>query len=145
MHLNVRTDIGQYCFRGTQKSEIVMSELSARAASSSFPETANAEAEATKLNQGALEFMLGAQRMMFEEMIFFGDQMLERTRTEMHLFTEFLAKMAAAHSVRDIKTMCQECGQHQLDFYRRDSERLFKHGERMIAASSNLISGRSVN
>ncbi|WOH69672.1 hypothetical protein [Bradyrhizobium sp. BWA-3-5] len=122
-----------------------MSELSARAASSSFPETANAEAEATKLNQGALEFMLGAQRMMFEEMIFFGDQMLERTRTEMHLFTEFLAKMAAAHSVRDIKTMCQECGQHQLDFCRRDSERLFKHGERMIAATSNLINGRSLN
>jgi hypothetical protein len=41
--------------------------------------------------------------------------------------------------------MCQECGQHQLDFFRRDSERLFKHGERMIAATSNLISGRSLN
>lgn len=122
-----------------------MSELSARAASSSIPEVKNAEAEATKLNQSALEFMLGAQKMMFEEMVFLGDQMLERTRTEMHLFTEFLAKMAAAHSVKDIRTMCQECGQHQLDFYRRDSERLFKHGERMIAASSNLISGRSVN
>ena len=122
-----------------------MSELSARAASSSFPETANAEAEATKLNQGALEFMLGAQKMMFEEMVFLGDQMLERTRTEMHLFTEFVAKMAAAHSVRDIKTMCQECGQHQLDFCRRDSERLFKHWERMIAATSNLINGRSLN
>jgi len=122
-----------------------MSELSARAASSSFPEIANPEAEATKLNQGALEFMLGAQKMMFEEMVFLGDQMLERTRTEMHLFTEFVAKMAGAHSVRDIKTMCQECGQHQLDFYRRDSERLFKHGERMIAATSNLINGQSVN
>ena len=122
-----------------------MSELSARAASSSHPEIANAEAEATKLNQGALEFMLGAQKMMFEEMVFLGDQMLERTRTEMHLFTEFVAKMAAAHSVRDIKTMCQECGQHQLDFYRRDSERLFKHGERVIAATSNLINGQSVN
>jgi hypothetical protein len=122
-----------------------MSELSARAASSSIPEIANAEAEATKLNQGALEFMLGAQKMMFEEMIFLGDQMLERTRTEMHLFTEFVAKMAGAHSVRDVRTMCQECGQHQLDFYRRDSERLFKHGERMIAATSNLINGRSLN
>jgi hypothetical protein len=126
-----------------QKSEIVMSELSERAASGSFP--TNAEAEATKLNQGALEFLLGAQRMMFEEWVFLGDEMLERTRTEMHLFTEFVAKMAAAHSVRDVKTMCQECGQHQLDFFRRDSERLFKHGERMIATTSNLISGRSLN
>ena len=126
-----------------QKSEIVMSELSERAASGSFPVVANAEAEATKLNQGALEFMLGAQKMMFEELVL-GDEMMERTRTEMHLFTEFVAKMAA-HSVKDVKTMCQECGQHQLDFFRRDSERLFKHGERMIATTSNLISGRSLN
>lgn len=129
----------------TQKSEIVMSELSDQAASGSFPAGANAEAEATKLNQGALQFMLGAQKMMLEEMVFLGDEMLERTQTEMHLFTEFVTKMAAAHSVRDIKTMCEECGQHQLDFFRRDSERLFRHGERMIAATSNLISGRAVN
>ena len=116
-----------------------MSELSERAASGPFPAVANAEAEATRLNQSALEFMLGAQKMMFEELVFFGDEMLERTRTETHLFTEFVTKMAGAHSVRDIKTMCQECGQHQLDFLRRDTERLFRHGERMIAATSNLI------
>ena len=129
----------------TQKSEIVMSELSERAAFGSFPAAANAEAEAAKLNQGALEFMLGTQKMMLEEMVFLGDEMLERTQAEMQLFTEFVAKMAGAHSVRDITTMCQECGQHQLDFFRRDSERLFKHGEQMIAATSNLISGRALN
>ena len=122
-----------------------MSELSERAASSSFPAATNAEAEATKLNQGALQFMLGAQKMMFEELGFLGGEMLERTRTEMHLVTEFVAKMASAHSGWDVKTMCQECGQHQLDFFRRDSERLFKHGEQMIAATSNLISGRALN
>ena len=83
--------------------------------------------------------MFGAQKMMLEELVFFSDEMLERTRTETHLFTEFVAKMAAAHSVRDVKTMCQECGQHQLDFFRRDSERLLRHGERMTAATSNLI------
>ena len=77
-----------------------MSELSERAASGSFPTVANAEAEATKLNQSALEFMLGAQKMMFEEWVFFGGEILERTRTETHLFTEFVAKMAGAHSGR---------------------------------------------
>jgi hypothetical protein len=122
-----------------------MSELSERAASSSFPAVTNSEAEATKLNQSALEFMLGAQKMMFEEWVFIGDEMLERTRTEMQLFTEFVAKMAGAHSVKDVKTMCQECGQHQLDFFRRDAERLFRHGERMIAATSKLINGRPLN
>jgi hypothetical protein len=129
----------------TRKSEIVMPKLSERAASGSLPAAANAEAEATKLNQSALEFMFGAQKMMLEELLFFGDEMLERTRTETHLFTEFVAKMAGAHSVKDIRTMYQECGQHQLDFIRRDSERLFKHGERMIATTSNLISGRTPN
>jgi hypothetical protein len=129
----------------TRKSEIFMSGLSERVVSGSFPAIVNGEAEATKLNRGALEFMLGAQRMMFEEMVFLGDEMLERTRTEMHLFMEFVTKMAGAHSVKDITTMYQECGQHQLDFFRRDSERLFKHGERMIAAASNLINGRSLN
>ncbi len=122
-----------------------MSELSQRAASGSFPAAENAEAEATKLNQGVLEFMFGAQKIMYEELVFLNDEMLERTRTEMQLFTEFVAKMASAHSVRDIRTMWQECGQHQLDFLRRDSERLFRHAERMIAATSNLISGRSLN
>lgn len=122
-----------------------MSEMSERVASDSFPATASAEAEATRMNQSALEFMLGAQKILFEEMVFFGDEMLERTRTETHLFSEFVAKMAGAHSVKDVKTMCQECGQHQLDFMRRDTERLFRHGERMIAATSNLISGRAAN
>jgi hypothetical protein len=125
----------------SRRSEIVMTELSARDTSSSSQSAANGEAEASRLNQSALEFMLGAQKMMFEELVFFGDEMLERTRTEMHLFAEFVTKMAGAHSVKDVKTMCQECGQHQLDFLRRDSERLFRHGERMIATTSNLISG----
>ena len=122
-----------------------MSELSERVAVGSFPAVADGEAEATKLNQGALEFMLGAQRILFEEMVFFGGEMLERTRTETHLLSEFVMKMAGAHSVKDVKTMYQECGQHQLDFIRRDTERVFKHGERMIAATSNLISGRAPN
>ena len=122
-----------------------MSEVSERVAPDSFPAAARAEAEATKLNQSALEFMLGAQKILFEEMVFFGDEMLERARTETHLFSEFVAKMAGAHSVKDVRTMCQECGQHQLDFIRRDTERLFRHGERMIAATSNLISGRAAN
>lgn len=122
-----------------------MSDLSERIASDSSPAIANAEAEATKLNQSTLEFMLGAQKILFEEMVFFGDEMMERTRTEAHLLSEFVAKMAGAHSVKDVRTMYQECGQHQLDFMRRDTERLLRHGQRMIAATSTLISGREPN
>lgn len=122
-----------------------MAKLLERTAPGSPQSTVNGEAEASELNQSALEFTLGAQRMMLEELAFFGDEMLERTRTEMQLFTEFVTKMAGAHSLKDVRTTCQECGQHQLDFLRRDTERLFRHGERMIATTSNLISGRSLN
>jgi hypothetical protein len=122
-----------------------MAALSERIASGSPRSTVNGEVEASELNQSALEFTLGAQRIMLEELVFLGDEMLERTRTEMQLFTEFVTKMAGAHSVKDVRALCQECGQHQLDFLRRDTERLFRHGERMIATSSKLISGRSLN
>jgi hypothetical protein len=35
--------------------------------------------------------------------------------------------------------MGEECAQHQIDFIRRDSERLFKHGERMLEVTSKLF------
>jgi hypothetical protein len=44
-----------------------------------------------------------------------------------------------------MKAMCEECGQHQIDFIRRDSERLFKHGERLIEATSKLLANPPPN
>jgi len=84
----------------------------------------------------------GAQMVILEEMVFAANEMLDRARTETHLFSEFISKMAGSHSVKDLKTMCEECGQHQIDFVRRDCERLFRHGERMIETTSNLFSNR---
>jgi len=106
---------------------------------------ADVTAKLTKANKHALDFMMGAQKVMLEEMVFAGKEMLERAQTETHLFSEFVSKMAGSHSVKDLKTMCTECGQHQLDFVRRDSERVFKHGERMLEATSNLFSYRPLN
>ena len=74
--------------------------------------------------------------------MFAGNETLDRARTETHLFSEFVSKMAGSHSVKDLKTMWQDCGQHQIDFIRRDCERLFKHGERMIETTSKLFSNR---
>lgn len=104
---------------------------------------ANAVSRVTRANKRALNFMFGAQQRILEEMVFAGNEVLDRACTEMHLFTEFTSKMAAAHSVKDIKTMYEECGQHQIDFVRRDSERLFKHGRRMVEATSDLLNSQS--
>jgi hypothetical protein len=96
----------------------------------------------TKTNKSALDFMIGTQKAMLEEMIFVSNEVLDRIRTETHLFSEFSSKLGGVHSVKNLKTMYDECGQHQIDFVRRDCERLFKHGKRMIEVTSNLFNGQ---
>jgi len=103
---------------------------------------AEAATRLTEANKHALDFMMGAQKLLLEEVVFASNELLERSRSEMHLLSEFVSKMAGSHSVKDLKTMGQECAQHQLDFIRRDSERIFKHGERMIEATTNLLNSR---
>ena len=98
-----------------------------------------AAARLTKANKDTMDFMMGAQKLMLEEMVFAGNEMLDRARTETHLLSEFVSKMAGSHSVRDLKMMGEECAQHQIDFVRRDSERLFKNGERMLEVTSKLF------
>ena len=90
-------------------------------------------------NHRAADFMFDAQKLMLEEFVFAGNEMLDRTKTELHLFSEFVSRMAGAHSVRDIGSMYEECGKHQIEFIRRDCDRLFKHGERMIEATASLF------
>jgi len=123
--------------------EIIMLEFYEPGAAIVEDSVANAVSRVTRANKRALNFMFGAQQRILEEMVFAGNEVLDRACTEMHLFTEFTSKMAAAHSVKDIKTMYEECGQHQIDFVRRDSERLFKHGRRMVEATSDLLNSQS--
>ena len=91
-------------------------------------------------NKIALHFLMATQMAMLQEMLFGGFEMFDRTRTEMHLFAEFSSKIASAHSVGDIKTMWEECSHHQLDYIRRDTERLLRHGDQMIETASKLFS-----
>ena len=87
----------------------------------------------------ALNFMLSAQTLMVGEVLFAASELFDRTRTETHLLSEFVSKMAESHSVRDLRTMYQECTKHQLDFIRRDTERLLRHSERVIDNTSKLV------
>lgn len=119
-----------------------MLELSEQDAAIVEQSTAEAATRLTAANKHALDFMMGAQKLLLEEVVFAGNELLERSRSEMHLLSEFVSKMAGSHSVKDFKTMGEECARHQLDFIRRDSERIFRHGERMIEASTNLFNSR---
>ena len=108
-------------------------------------EQAKAEADVANANNRAASLIFGAQKLMFEEFVFANNEMLERAQTEMHLFSEFASKMAEAHSVKDIKTMYEECGKHQIEFVRRDCDRLFRHGEHMIEAALKLLKPHPLN
>ena len=103
---------------------------------------AEAAARFAKANKNTLEFMFGAQKLLLEEIVFAGNEMVDRTRTETHLLSEFVSKVAGSHSVRDLRTMFEECSRHQIDFLRRDSERLFRHGQRMLDTASNFLANR---
>jgi hypothetical protein len=93
-------------------------------------------------NNRVLDFMFGAQKVMLEEAIFVSDEILDRVRTETRLFNDFISNVAGAHSIKDLNTLREECGQHRIDFVRRDSGRIAKHGERMIEATASLFNGR---
>jgi hypothetical protein len=105
--------------------------------------TADAVTRFTKANKSALDFLFGAQKILLDEMVFAGNEMFDRTRTEVHLLSELVSKLAKSHSAKDLKMMGMECTQHQIDFIRRDSEQVFKHGERMVEATANLFNSRS--
>ena len=89
-----------------------------------------------------METMLEAQRLLLGEIVFAGNEWIDRTVTETHLLSEFLSKLAEAHSVKGLRTMYEECGQHQIDFLRRECDRLSKHGKRVIEVSSRLFDGQ---
>ena len=107
--------------------------------------TAETQTRIAKASERAAGFLFGAQKLMLEEFVFLGNEFLDRTQTEMHLFSELASKMAGAHSVKDIRTMYEECGKHQLEFIRRDCDRVFKNGERVIEAASNLLKSHPLN
>jgi hypothetical protein len=109
------------------------------------PAATEAQAQITRANERAASFLFGAQKLMLEEFVFLGNEFLDRAQTEMHLFSELVSKMAGAHSVKDIGAMYEECGKHQLEFIRRDCDRVFKNGERVIEAASKLFKAHRLN
>jgi hypothetical protein len=107
--------------------------------------TPEAETGIDQANKRAAGFIFGAQKLMLEELVFAGNEFLERAQTEMHLLSELASKLAGAHSVKDFGMMYQECTKHQIEFVRRDCDRLFRHGERMIDATAKLFKSHPLN
>ncbi len=116
-----------------------MTELAEQGAATSEQLGADAASQLTKANKYAFSFLTGARNVLLDEMLFAGNEFVDRAAAETKIFDEFVHKLAEAHSVRDLGTMYQECTRHQLDFIRRDTERLFKHSERVIDNTAKLV------
>jgi hypothetical protein len=85
--------------------EAVMPELSEPDAMLAEAPTGNAVTLFTRTNQHLLDFVVGTQRTMFEEMMVSSGEMVDRTRTELQLLSELASKLAEAHSVNNIQAM----------------------------------------
>jgi hypothetical protein len=120
--------------------EAVMAELSEFDSSLAEQSTGAAASRFGRTGQHVLDLVVGTQRTIFEESMIAGGEMADRTRTEMQLLSELSSKLAEAHSVNDIQAMWRECSRHQIDFLRREAERLFRHGERWIENTAKLTS-----
>jgi hypothetical protein len=79
------------------------------------------------------------QKAFVNEAMLSADEAMERVRVETHLLNEFLSKMAGAHSVKDLGTLWEECGRHQIEFARRESERFFGHGARLLDVTTTVF------
>ncbi len=122
-----------------------MVELSEPGVAAQAEPAVEVSAQISKAKHRALDLMLGAQKTVLEEIVFVGNELLDRAQTETQLLTEFISKLAAAHSVKDVRSMLAECSQHQIDFIRRDNERLYKHGIHAIESASKLLNNRPGN
>src|ERR1041384_2866837 len=100
-------------------------EHSEAAAAVSEPAFIQTETPAARANQQAAIFMIGALKLIFDELQFANNELIERAQTEMHLLSELVSRIAGAHSVNDIRVMYEECSKHQIEFFRRDCDRLF--------------------
>lgn len=119
-------------------AEIAANEMPEPSGVTYGPSHTDPAAQLARANRYAISLLSGLRDIMLDEMLFAGTQFLERTVSETAIFNEFLAKLAEAHSIQGYSAMCQTCTKHQLDFIRRDMERVLKHSERTIDNAAKL-------
>lgn len=87
----------------------------------------------------ALGVTFGMQRVMLNEIAKASDEIFDRVRAEIEIASEFIARLATAHSVKEIATACNDCSQHQAEAFRQDSQMLFRHSQRFYEEASRVL------
>jgi hypothetical protein len=116
-----------------------MTKQSEQSVGTSEQRATDAASQLTKANKYAFSLAADARNVLLDEMLFAGNEFFERATAETKIFSEFLSKLGQAHSIKDLGAMYRECTRHQLDFIRRDTERILKHSERVIDNTAKLV------
>lgn len=93
----------------------------------------------TEIANRSTKLALGAQKLIVYEIIQANQDALEHARLGMSIAQEFVAKIAQAHSVKDLTAAFRDCGHEQMDRLRRSYEHLFAHGHEIFETSSGLV------
>jgi hypothetical protein len=93
----------------------------------------------TESGRQVLNFSLNMQKAFLDEVAKASEETLERMRDEVDIASEFVARMASAHSVKEITTVYSDCGQHQADAFRLESQQLLKHSQHLCEQTSKFL------
>jgi hypothetical protein len=132
-----------FCRNGIIKAEIQYGRLTMPELHEQAPEGQKLAGEVTAqiadAGKRGLEFSLGAQKAILDEIFEAGSSALEHTQAQMNVAAEFASKVAEAHSFKDVVKACRECSQHQMDIVRQDSQRFVAHGREILDRSFKLL------
>jgi hypothetical protein len=90
-----------------------------------------------------LQFGLGAQKAVVEELAQASGELLAHLQAEVEIASELVARVASSHSIRELASAWSDCAQHQADAFRRTSQLMMKHSQRVCERSARLLSGQS--
>lgn len=93
----------------------------------------------TESGRQVLDFSLRMQKAFLDEMAKASEEALEQLRAEIDIASEFVARVASAHSVREITTAYTDIGQHQADALRQESEQLLKHSQQFCDETAKVL------
>jgi len=75
-----------------------MTDVSEQSSAAKEPLAADAASQITKANKYAFSLWAGSQNVLLDEMMFAGNELLERAIAETRIFNEFVSKLAEVHS-----------------------------------------------
>ena len=100
-------------------------------------------AELSAIAQKNVEMMVDMQKELFDAFEAMNRDWLSWMRSESSLASEFVGKLAAAGSVPDAATACQECMTRQMEMLAEGGRQLFANSQKLVERGARYFSNGS--